>query len=235
MFWPDCPFDIYVCSEEKDFKLAWVKNIKVGKKAGWGEMLLYVLDKIDTPNVIYLQEDYLLKGETNNQELNHLLSIFEKLNAAYLRLLPWPGPDLIHTEYPEVGICLPESRYRTSLQAAVWDKEVLKEVTLSSDDGRFESWSIKRAEKLNRDFLCVTPKSSLPNVNEHPSYSIDYFATGVFQGKWLKECIKVFKPLGIGIDTSHRKVMTRFDFFKYALRRKKKLNLVQKVVKKLIC
>ena len=152
MFWSDCPFDIYLCSEEKGFKHAWIKNIKVGEKAGWGEMLLHVLDKIDTPNVIYLQEDYLLKGKTNNQELDHLLGIFEKLEAAYLRLLPWPGPDSIHAEYPEVGVCLPESKYRTSLQAAVWDKEILKEVTERSDDGRFESWSIKRAEKINKKF-----------------------------------------------------------------------------------
>lgn len=229
-FWSDCPFDIYICSEKKEFSHSWIKNIKVGERASWGKMLHHVLDTVNTPNVIYFQEDYLLKGKTNNTELLNLIDIYEKTNAAYLRLLPWPGPDIKHSLYKEVGICFPNSQYRTSLQAAIWDVQVLKSITNLDDDGRFESWSIERSNAIDREFLCVMPKSDHPNINQHPSYAIDYFATGVFQGKWLKECLHTFEPLGIKIDTNKRGVMNRLDFYKFALRRKENRSVIEDLI-----
>lgn len=227
-FWADCPYDIYICSEQKEFKHDWIKNIRVGSRASWGKMLLHVLEEVKTKNVIYMQEDYLLKGPTNNTRLAHFLTIFEATNAAYLRLLPWPGPDKKHSVYKEVGICSPGVKYRTSLQTAIWDKEILKSLVNKDDDGRFETWSIERSNTVNREFLCITPNSDHYNVNEHSPYPIDYFATGVFQGKWLKECLQTFNKLGIKIDTSKRGVMNRLDFYKFALKSTSEPSFFQK-------
>ena len=183
-------------------------------------MLLFVLERIKTPYVIYLQEDYILREAVDEPHLGRLLSIFEASNAAYLRLLPWPGPDQPHSIYPEVGILLPNSKYRTSLQAGVWDREVLKSIVQPNDDGRFESWSIDRAKSINRPFLCLKRNGISDDINHDGHYPLNYFATSVFQGKWLKEAIRLYSSLGIEIDTSYRGVMNRIDFLEYHERKK---------------
>ena len=68
-FWPNCPFDSYLISETKPFHHKSIMNIQTAKPMRWGEMLLCVLSKIKTDNIIYLQEDYILREKVNEKEL----------------------------------------------------------------------------------------------------------------------------------------------------------------------
>jgi hypothetical protein len=229
-FWPSCPFDTYLISEEKKFHHTSIQNITTGKPMQWGEMLLHVIKEVDTPYLIYLQEDYLLRAPVDETNLNHYLGLFESLNAAYMRLLPWPGPDQPHPNYPEIGLLLPDSKYRTSLQAAVWDKEILKSLVMTNDDGRFESWSIERAKQIDRPFLCLNRNGISEDINHDGDYPLNYFATSVFQGKWLKEALKLYSSLGIKINSKPRGVMNRVDFWEYHERKKGTKHLKYKVI-----
>lgn len=219
-FWPDCPYPTYLISEKKSFNHPLIGNLQTGRKMPWGEMLLHVLNRIDSPTILYLQEDYLLRSPVEEEKFSRLIQIFEKLNAAYLRLLPWPGPDAPHPDIEDVGILYPTSEYRTSLQAALWDKDVLKSIVNVDDDGRFESWSIDRAKEIDRPFLCLKRNGISDDINHDGDFPLNYFATSVFQGKWLKEAVRLYKSLGIDIDTSHRGVMNRIDFMEYQERKK---------------
>ncbi|GEM_PF-1582514 len=219
MFWPDCPFVTYLVSEQKEFSHNRIRNMRTGKKMGWGRMMLDALSKVQSRYILYLQEDYLLRSRVDTKKLFDLLDIFENENAAYLRLLPWPGPDEPHPKYPQLGLLKPDSKYRTSLQAAFWRKDVLEQLVDAKDDGRFESWSIKRAESISRQFLCLNRNGINDDINHDGDYPLNYFATSVFQGKWLKEALRLYKSLGVEIDTSHRGAMNRLDFLEYRARK----------------
>ncbi len=232
-FWPNCPFNCYLISETIPFHHKSIKNIQTAKPMRWGEMLLYVLSRIKTENIIYLQEDYILREKVNEKELFDYLAIYESLEAAYLRLLPWPGPDRLHPKFKNIGLLDPNSKYRTSLQASVWKNNILKSLVKPSDDGRFESWSIERAKNIERPFLCILRNGVSDNINHDGPYPIDYYATSVFQGKWLKEALRIYKDLGIKIDTSKRGVMNRIDFLEYHERKKGKRRIKYKLIKKL--
>lgn len=229
-FWPNCPFEIYLISEKKEFIHPMIKNMLTGERMNWGRMMHFVFENIETPYLLYLQEDYLLRSAVDESMIINMMSIFEEEGAAYLRLLPWPGPDEPHPKYDKVGVLNPDSKYRTSLQAAIWRKEVLEQLVDINDDGRFESWSIQRAMSINRLFLCLYRNGIDDDINHDGDYPLNYFATSVFQGKWLKEAVRLYKSLGIRIDTSHRGVMNRIDFLEYHLRKSRKNSLLYQAV-----
>lgn len=214
-FWPDCPFPLYLCSENKEFKHSKIKNLRTGRPMGWSKMLINILKQLDTPNVIYLQEDYILKGKIDTNSILELLEFYEKENAAYLRLIPFPRPDRIVNKHLNVGIIDKMSSYRTSLQAAVWDRKVLLSLLDENENGwEFERNSVKRSSEEDRNFFSVDINSQLPNKNHH-KYPLDYYSTAILQGKWQKEGVKILSRAGIPIDTTLRGTLSRWDFYLY--------------------
>lgn len=220
-FWPECPFPIYLCSETKKFEHPRIRNIQVHERMGWSEMLIAVLKQLTTKNIIYLQEDYILKGNTNNEALLNILEFYENRNAAYLRLIPYPPPRQIIDENLNIGKLEKGSQYRTSLQAAVWDRMVLLDLLDSSENGwQFEKNSVERSGLLDRPFFSVGLNSDEPNKNLH-RYPLDYYSTAILQGKWQKEGVKMLRKAGIPINTSKRGCLTRWDFYYYHQQKKR--------------
>lgn len=214
-YWPDCPFPIYMCSEEKAFEHLTIKSLKVGRKMGWSEMLIEVLKKLDTPNVIYLQEDYILKGTCDTSAIEKILAFYQQQNASYLRLIPFPSPDAIINEELNIGVLKKGSQYRTSLQAAVWNREILLSLLDPSENGwQFERDSVARSNQINQPFYSLGVNSDEPNKNLH-QYPLNYYSTAILQGKWQKEGVKMLRKAGIPIDTAKRGCLTRWDFYYY--------------------
>jgi len=212
-FWPHCPFEVYLCSENKKFEHTWIKNIRTEKRMGWGEMLDFVLKKVNTPYVIYMQEDYLLKSTINNDQVFTWLTFFESTRAAYLRMLPWPNPDLLFENRTDVGLISEKDPFRTSLQCAVWDKCVLQKLVKVDESGwDFEANSGARTQGMNRPFLSLKAEVDYATMNDL-TYPIDYFATGVLHGKWMREAIFYFRKIGVNIDPGKRGVITRWDYW----------------------
>ena len=214
-FWPECPFPIFICSETKDFHHSKIGNIKSERSLGWSELTIDVLRKLNTPNLIYLQEDYILKGPVDTEAVLELVRFYQKTSAAYLRLIPMPEPDEMIAPDINLGLIYKNSLYRTCLQAAIWNREVFLELLQPGESGwDFERESVERAKKINRPFYSVASNSGMDNINHH-RYPLDYYATGVLQGKWQKEAIKILSEAGIEIDTKKRGVLTRWDFYFY--------------------
>jgi hypothetical protein len=212
-FWADCPFEIYLCSEQKTFSHPKIKNIKIGRKAGWSEMMLAVLEQVKTPNIIYMQEDYLLKSKIDNQLIYSILKISEENKTAYFRLFPWPNPDLNFQDRSDIGALGLQSAFRTSLQCAVWDVQIFRSLLRKEESGwDFEANSIARTKNIDRPFLSLKAAVDYATMNAG-TYPIDYFATGVLHGKWMREAIFYFDTVGIKISPGKRGVLTAWDYW----------------------
>ncbi len=214
-FWPNCPFETFLISEEKEFKHPSIGNIRIGRRVGWSEMLLTVLEKVNTPYIIYLQEDYLLKGPTDMERLTNLLSFFEEHQAGYLRLFPWPKPQAYDNTNSEAIQLGPDEAYRTSLQTAIWDVKTLQKLLIKEESGwDFETKGNERSKSLEENFYSVTFEGDFLTLNQH-QHIIDYYATGVLRGKWMKPAVKHFRNLGITINPGKRGVLSRWDYWYY--------------------
>src|ERR1043165_9524107 len=59
-FWNDCPFQIFLISNQLQVRSPRIRAISVGPDRGWSSNLLVALDRIPHPYILYVQEDYFL-------------------------------------------------------------------------------------------------------------------------------------------------------------------------------
>lgn len=221
-YWADCPFDTYLISEIVDFRDEQIKNIKIGRRVVWGDMMLEVLNRLPHANIIYMQEDYLLKSRVDNAEVEKSLLVYETEQAAYLRLFPWPNPDQPLENHENIGVIGQGLAYRTSLQCAVWNTEVLRSLVHAGESGwDFEGRGVERSSAISKPFLGVFGPVDHRRLND-TRHVIDYFATGVLHGRWMRECLKFFREQGTVISPGKRGVLSRWDYFYYEFRKRKK-------------
>jgi hypothetical protein len=153
--------------------------------------------------VIVLIEDYLLTQHIDTTVIAELITYMQDEGAGCLRLYQCPGPDLPCPDNPLVGEISKGADYRLSLQAAIWDKQILLELLREGESAwELELNGTKRTNALAAPFLCVAGDSPIP-----------YFCTGVVKGKWVREAVELCKKEGIEIDLNARSMQTPVDIF----------------------
>jgi hypothetical protein len=182
-YWPDCPFPVYLISNQLDFPSPRVSTLRLGKDAGWAPNLISALSGIDTPYVLYMQEDYWLNAPVNTARLREYLAVMEESGAEYLRLAAVPGPDADFPLDPRLGALSPEAEFRTSLQAAIWRKDALLELLLPDENGwLFETDGSVRSASRPGLFLSVRREAGSPFV-----HGISYVCTAIHGGRWTRD------------------------------------------------
>jgi hypothetical protein len=203
-FWPDCPFPVFLLANQLTFPDGRVTTLHAPLDLkDWSSECLFALDRIPTANVILLLEDYFLSAPVQEETVVHLIQYAHSRNAGYLRLVPIPPPDLPCDDNLLVGEILPGSLYRTSTQAAWWNKNTLRQVLRAGESPwEFEKNSSKRSAHLTELFL---------SLREGEGYPFDYYTTAIRKGLWEPGALEMCKQYGIHVDLKRRKVLTRYD------------------------
>lgn len=208
-YWPNCEGKIYLNTEYKDYSYPGLDIIPIkgceknnyprNKRATWSQCLKWALDVIDTDIVLYLQEDYFFKRDVNNDLFEkELKQISDNDNIHRIFLLSQSQNNkrlsLIHTPY---YLDNRKSDYYAHTQAALWKTKVLKSLIKLDESGwDFEEYASRRARFFPYNFYSVSYSQENPIM--------EYVMTGIVRGKWLPECIEVFKKNGIRVDFSKR-------------------------------
>lgn len=201
-YWPDCPFQVYLIANQLQYNDPRVETINIYPDKGWAVNMIETIEKFDFPYIIYFQEDYFLKNKVDTKRILNLLEILIKEQAAYLRLWPSPGPDENFKNYADIGLIKKNSPYRTSLQAAIWDVKVFRDLLIPGETGRdMEFLGSERSKAIKNPFLSVA-RSRFFNINNNPA--IEYFCTGIVKGKWNYGVVKFLKKEGIKINKNRR-------------------------------
>jgi hypothetical protein len=207
-YWPDSPYKVYLLSNHRRYHDARVETIAVGDDRDWSSGFGSALRQIPNSYVIVMMEDYLLAKPVDTDKIIALAAYMEQRKAGCLRLFPCPGPNVPCADNPEVGEILKGSDYRLSLQAAIWDKDVLLSLLKEGESPwQLELHGTKRTNALDVPFLCVKENSS-------NTYPIPYFCTAVLRGKWLPGAVRLCKKEGIKIDLSVRPQQGFYDRFR---------------------
>jgi hypothetical protein len=94
LYWPDCPFPIVLNTETKDYQYQMLditcSKVSAGDatRIGWSECLLRALDKIQTPYILYLQEDYFLESPVME---DRILELLKELRAGVAGAIRFSG------------------------------------------------------------------------------------------------------------------------------------------------
>lgn len=195
-YWPDYPFKIYLISETKAYSDSRISTILVGEDKQWASNMRLAIKKIDTPYLIYFQEDYLFKSPVDTRKIVNLLNFAVKNNVGCLRLIPAPAPDTALAQSTELGEITKGKLYSVSLQAAIWKKEVFGSLLIDGETG----WDMEikgsgRSVSIKEPFLGVYNK-----VIDYPDW------TAVHGGMWMYDAVELCQKEGIAIDKTKRKI-----------------------------
>jgi hypothetical protein len=216
-YWSDCPFPVYLGTNDKKFSFENVQQIFSHKKTTWSDELLSILLQIPEKYVIIILEDYFVNKPVNNIEILELINVMEEKDAAFMKLgiFPkkynalWPHTPL--PDYPGLASINKGSKYRLCLQTAIWNKNMLLELLdMKEDPWQFEIEASKRSNNMEHPFLTIIPDPKATYVHG----PIKYLCTALSAGKWMRDAIRLCKKEQIEIDTTNRPVETIFEEFK---------------------
>ncbi len=204
---PDCNANILLNTEFKEFEFDGLNiksskvNLGIERKLSWSECLLKALKQVETPYVLYLQEDYFIEKRINNEEIINLVSTIKKTKTIkYLGLTHRGNYPPFDKYFPDnrFKVVSKKSKYRISTQAAIWDVETLISYIVPDENGwMFEIFGTQRAKNRNDLFLTI-------NIDFYPDSLVFYQLTGIVKGKWIKTMPALFNREQICIDFNAR-------------------------------
>ena len=193
--WPDCPFQIYLLSETKEYFDARLTVLHT-REQSWSRVVRTAFETIPHPYVLYVQEDYFLTERVSTSEILRLLDMVKKEHAACMRLYPSPKPDCSYKNYSDIGSISRGRPYRLSLQATMWDKKIFHDLIKEGESPwQAELEGSARTSQLSQEFLSVKKISVFK-----------YICTGIIRGKWTYDALNFFKEKNMHVDLTLREV-----------------------------
>jgi hypothetical protein len=204
-YWPDNQSPVFLNTEFKNYVHPGlnIKSTKVhegvtNSKLTWSECLIKALQKVETPFVLYLQEDYFIECKVNEKKINEFSELmFNNPKIKYIGLTHFgnKGP-FKEWENKDLVIVSQNANYRISTQAAIWDKKTLLSYLKVDENGwMFEIFGSKRAKK-NEELFLTTNR----NIYNKENPIIQYEHTGIIKGKWHHKMPELFLNHLIDID-----------------------------------
>jgi hypothetical protein len=192
-FWPDCPFETVLVTETAPLaasSLCFDRVIACGPGGNWCSRLVQALDKIETPYVLMLCDDYYLEAPVDTARILERLVQAQAFDAVNLRLIPNPKPSVPFRdglfEYRK------QTAYCIATQAGIWSRDFLRGLA----DGKASIWEFERLGSFavadEKRPLLVTPTREFP------------FVDAVHKGCWEKFGLAVCRANGIEPDLSVR-------------------------------
>lgn len=209
-YWPNCNRPIVLNTEVKRFDYPGLNIVcsqvalqAPGKRLSWSECLHRCLETIDTPLVLYLQEDYFLHGPVDVKRIDEFADLMLQKNYSCIRLMECDGSGPWRpTDHPLLWEVDQRSKYRIALQAGLWNKRSLQRyLRLHESPWQLEYFGSKRAHRVADSIFCVNRDV----FNDQTHQVFPYQPTGVVAGRWKREVvIDLFMRHGITVDFSAR-------------------------------
>ncbi|MDQ6655157.1 MAG: hypothetical protein M3Y80_05015 [Verrucomicrobiota bacterium] len=179
-FWPDCPFAVHLITNELGVRSDFIRPLAVGPDRGWASNMQTALSRIETPYVLYFQEDYFLTAPVDEAQLASDFRFAVENDAAAFCFY-----DLSLLE-PEFGLAserfrlVPEdSKGRTRLQTTLWKRDALASLLVPGENAwHMEARGSERTRGLR--IFSYTRNADAP---------IPYLMSGIVRGLWTPEAL----------------------------------------------
>jgi hypothetical protein len=205
-YWPDCSYPLVLNTETKTYQHAGLEianscvALNEKRRLTWSECLMRCLDRIDTPYVLYLQEDFFLEAPVRSQLLDVALAELQQNRADVIRLMECGGSG--PTDNPMFWRVDQKARYRIALQAALWRKSTLtKQLRAHESPWQLEVFGSGRARRRAGEIVLCVNREQLHGPGKE---IFQYTPTGVVKGQWEGFVPSLFEREGIEVDFTRR-------------------------------
>lgn len=195
-YWSDCPFPVYLLSNEKKCEDSRVKMINTGKDIDWSTSVSKGLENFPHSHILFWMDDAFLSKKIDTKRIENIFKYHLEKDLNFIRLRSDPKPTLkIDNQYSELA---KNAAYRVSIFASMWSLEVFKKILLKGESAwEFELHGTLRSRDFER-FYSVN-SDCFPHIH------------GVERGIWIRNAAIYLKKKGYEIDSSYRPVMSRLE------------------------
>jgi hypothetical protein len=196
-FWPDCPWNVFLGTNKKNFVDPRVITLQIGDDTSWADGAKKMVECLPTDYFLLLLEDFFIQNTVMTTMVLDCLIILRYLNGGYLRLRPFPKPDRKISTFPSIGLIYKDAPYRLALQAAIWKKSVfLKLIQTDETAWEMELLGSNRSNCIPEGFYCTWD-------------AVIQYRAAITLGKWSPIGIKICDEEKLSIDFNMRPKMTR--------------------------
>lgn len=212
-YWQNRP-KTYLATSELSPNYKNVEIIKAGPNSEWSKKAKTALDKIKTPYVILLLEDFFISDYVDHKKLKSVLKMVKNDNIKFYQILvqlirqswekgkPYKGNKHIH-------IIPRNKRYGINLQAAIWEKEFLEKTI---GEGNYNAWSFEVMQLGTENYNVGKIEFLIDDRN-----LLNIIHT-VVQSKYLPKALRLLKRKGHNINPAEREVLGGIENLKYQLK-----------------
>ncbi len=212
-YWRDRP-KTYLANSELKPVYENVEIINAGSDSEWSKKVQVALERINTPYILLLLEDFFITDYVDNAKIESVMKMIEDDGIKFYQILV----QLINQNWEkgqpykgnkDVIIIPQDKKYGINLQAAIWEKDFLKQTV---GTGNYNAWEFEvnqlGKEDYNRDKIeYLIDKRNLLNITH-----------AVVQSKYLRSAKRKLENKGIQIPESERKQLSKRDDFKYTFK-----------------
>lgn len=204
-YWPQPLPPILLNTERRSFSYSGIEvqssRVQVGhdKRLTWSECLHAALSTVETPLVLYMQEDYFIESPVDLSTISACArQMLDDPTIKHIGLTHFgAGSPILPDERPALSRIGPRASYRLSTQAGLWRTDALQSYLLPWESGwMFELFGTMRAWKRSDLFLTLDRAMTVP--------AIAYQHTGIVKGQWSKFVPALFEREKIRVDFGNR-------------------------------
>lgn len=212
-YWPNRP-KTYLATSEAKPEYEGVEVVTAGPNTEWSLRARAGLEKITTPYVILMLEDFFITDYVDDTLVKECLELVEQDNILFYQILvqlikqtwekgkPYKGNKRIH-------IIPSDKKYGINLQAAIWNTDFLREKIGTEN---YNAWLFEMnqldTERYNQEKIDYL-------IDDRNILNITHT---VVQSKYLRGAVRRIEKQGHHIDLSERPMLSKKDDFKYNLK-----------------
>jgi len=204
-YWPDCPYPIYLGSNENEFSDSRVKSILIGPDKDYSSNLLAMLDHIESPWVIIWIEDLFLSETVNTAYISKLVSSAQREKVGYLKLTTNTPMSFIDNKTQMIGPIPIGVKYRLGIGLGLWNKETLIKLLIPGEN----AWQIERNGSHRSNSFKEPFYALSTNARSNPNLIV---INSVIKGKWNLDVLPFLKKEGFGYCLPNRQKISLLSY-----------------------
>lgn len=198
-YWPDCPYDKYFITNNKEIPESSFDCIKIGKDDSWSDGLLKAIAELKSKYdyLLITLEDSPIIEYVDQDKLNIVTDEFILAKGNFLSLYTQNEMSKPTQKYNDFfGIIDKGSLYRPTCVYSLWKISVLEDLLVREENAwDFERYGSVRSDKYDKFFMVYKSFFKMSNT--------------VVKGKWRRSEYKKIKKLGYNPDIINRDLLSR--------------------------
>jgi hypothetical protein len=190
-FWPDCPFEIFLLTNEIQIRSPGIRSLALGPDRGWSSNLINALEGVPHPYVFYVQEDYFLTAPVQNEQMANDFTEMMELGASSLCFRARSQPDTgFQPLNDRCGVAPLDSDGRTRCQVTLWKREALQSILRPGETAwDFEARGSARTQSMK-----------ILSYNRRDNSPIPYLMSAISRGFWMPEAMNLCRKYEVRIE-----------------------------------